>query len=237
MRQRAHHATPLATESSWGFRSRKESAREALYGQLEALLFAANRPLSCEELRDILEHAGVSVLPEHIEAVLRELKNQYNHPSRGLRLETVAGGWQIRTRSEHAHLLQLLYEERPPRLSRAALECLSIIAYRQPISRAEIDVIRGVDSSGTLRSLLERKLVARIGRTEDARRAFTYATTKEFLEFFGLNDLRELPSVLAAATAPSASSEAASSDSSSDASTHPPDASTTAPSSEISEDI
>ncbi|MCB9638340.1 MAG: SMC-Scp complex subunit ScpB [Myxococcales bacterium] len=200
MRQRAHHASALTGHSNWGFRSRQESALEALYGQIEALLFAANRPLSREDMRDILEHAGFSVLPEQIDSVLRELKNQYNHPMRGLRLENVAGGWQIRTRSEHAHLLQLLYEEKPPRLSRAALECLSIIAYRQPLTRAEIDVIRGVDSSGTLRSLLDRKLIARVGRSEDARRAYMYGTTHEFLEFFGLNDLRELPSVLNASS-------------------------------------
>ena len=210
MRQRIHH-DPMMNPPTWGFRPRQAAATEALFGQIEALLFAAKRPLSREELLSIFERVGQPLQAAQIDSVLREIQAQYRHPLRGLRLEEVAGGWQFRTRPEYASLLQALFDERPPRLSQAALECLALIAYRQPITRAEIDAVRGVDSSGTLRSLVEKKLIGIVGRSEE-RRANLYGTTPEFLEFFGLTDLRDLPNILQASFAQPTPSEEATQD-------------------------
>ncbi len=168
---------------------------DPLCGTLEALLWAADHPLSVEEIRQVLSSEGEEVLSQQIVGALRELAAYYNRPGRGLQLVEVAGGWQFRTPEKYAPLVQKLFQLRPPKLSRAAMECLAIVAYRQPITRAEIDEIRGVDSSGVLRSLLEKKLIEPVGRQDSPGRPFLYGTTKFFLEFFGLKDLHQLPSL------------------------------------------
>lgn len=168
---------------------------DPLCGYVEALLFASDRPLSFDEMREILHHAELPYLPQQIENAVRELVAIYDHPGRGMTLIEVAGGWQFRSNPEHTELIRKLFQFRPPRLSQAALECMAVIAYRQPVTRTEIDAIRGVDSGGVLRSLLERRLVIVVGRHTAPGRPFLYGTSPEFLEFFGLNDLRELPSL------------------------------------------
>jgi segregation and condensation protein B len=156
---------------------------------VEALLFASDKPLTVPRLKE-LTHQRTT---RRIEAALVELKQDYE--GRGIVLHEVAGGWQFRTAPECSEWVQQLVVGRPVRLSRAQLETLAIIAYRQPITRPEIDEIRGVDSSGTLHVLLERNLVRVLGKKEEPGRPLLYGTTKEFLEFFNLSQLRDLPTL------------------------------------------
>jgi segregation and condensation protein B len=112
-----------------------------------------------------------------------------------VQVSEVAGGWQLRTAPENAAWVQKLLGGRPVRLTRAQLETLSIIAYRQPVTRPEIDEIRGVDTGATLKLLLDRNLIRILGKKEEPGRPLLYGTTKEFLEFFNLKDLRDLPTL------------------------------------------
>jgi segregation and condensation protein B len=130
---------------------------------------------------------------EQMRTVLEELEAHYRH--RGLNLHLVAGGYQFRTHPENAQFVQKLIAGKPVRLSRAQLETLAIVAYRQPITRPEIDEIRGVESASTVRVLLERDLVRVLGKKEEPGRPLLYGTTREFLQFFNLNDLRDLPTL------------------------------------------
>jgi segregation and condensation protein B len=156
---------------------------------LEALLFVSQEPLTLERGTTVLGIAR----PDLIEG-LRRLTDLYDRDGRGLQLVELAGGFRLVTRPEYAPWLKRLEKIRPaPKLSRSALESLAIIAYKQPIVRSEIEQIRGVETSGVLRTLLERKLVRMVGRKEVAGRPIMYGTTKFFLEHFGLRDLSELP--------------------------------------------
>ena len=128
-----------------------------------------------------------------LEQALAELAADYQE--RGLVLQQVSGGYQFRTRSQFSVWVQQLIAGRPVRLSRAQLETLAIVAYRQPITRPEIDDIRGVDSSATLKLLIDRALIRVLGKKEEVGRPMLYGTTKEFLDFFSLGDLRELPTL------------------------------------------
>ena len=156
---------------------------------VEALLFASDKPLTVPRLKELTHQRTV----KRIEAGLVSLKADYQ--GRGIVLHEVAGGWQFRTAPECSEWVQQLVAGRPVRLSRAQLETLAIIAYRQPITRPEIDDIRGVDSSGTLHVLLDRNLVRVLGKKEEPGRPLLYGTTKEFLEFFNLAQLRDLPTL------------------------------------------
>jgi segregation and condensation protein B len=156
---------------------------------VEALLFASDKPLTVPRLKE-LTHQRTT---RRIEAGLDRLRAEYQ--GRGIVLHEVAGGWQFRTAPECSEWVQQLVAGRPVRLSRAQLETLAIIAYRQPITRPEIDDIRGVDSSGTLHVLLDRNLVRVLGKKEEPGRPLLYGTTKEFLEFFNLAQLRDLPTL------------------------------------------
>jgi segregation and condensation protein B len=158
---------------------------ERLKAILESLLFAAGEPVSLNRLAAVLD----SVPKEQIRDALTALGSQYAQGGRGLTVEEVAGGYQLRTRKEFAPLLA----GKPPRLSRSLLETLAIIAYRQPVTRPEIEQVRGVDCGGVLETLLERRLVKIAGRKEAPGRPMLYATTSEFLEVFGLKDLDSLP--------------------------------------------
>lgn len=192
MRQPKQKLPPLvSSEQAWN----PLAFADPLCGYIEALLFASDRPLTFEDMQKILQHAGFSYLPQQIENAVRELEAMYSHPQRGIQLAEIAGGWQYRSNPAHTELIRQLFQFRPPRLSQAALECMAVVAYRQPVTRTEIDAIRGVDSGGVLRSLLERRLVIVVGRHSAPGRPFLYGTGPEFLEFFGLNDLRELPSL------------------------------------------
>ena len=158
---------------------------------LEALLFAAEAPVPAS----LLAEAAEADLEEVTETLLA-LAADYDQGGRGVRLTEIAGGWQFLTREEYAPFLgRFLRGKKKMRLSRPALETLAIIAYKQPVTKAEVDAIRGVDSSGVLNTLLERELVTIRGRSKVVGRPLLYGTTGEFLSYFGLNDLNELPRV------------------------------------------
>ncbi len=174
---------------------------------LEAILFSAQKPLSLKELRDVFatatEHAegnaSVTALKkvkeDDLNAALEALRQEHEQAARSYRLACVAGSWQFVTQPEYAPWLKALvgHKLRPPRLSQPALETLAIISYRQPITRAEIEQVRGVAVDGVMQTLLERGLVEQIGRAEVAGRPMTYGTTALFLEYFGLRSLEDLP--------------------------------------------
>ena len=159
---------------------------------LEAALFASAIPVPAEALRLIAAHAedGENTL----ESALEELRDNYENEGHGVELVEVAGGWQILTRPEYTEAIERAQlAARPQRLSAAALETLAIIAYRQPIGRAEIEEIRGVGAGAILKSLLERGLIDVTGRGEGLGRPLLYGTTPSFLEQFALRHLEELP--------------------------------------------
>lgn len=162
---------------------------ERLRAILESLLFAAGEPMPLTRLQTVLE----SVPREEIRKALADLTLTYANVSRGIVLEEVAGGYQLRTPREHAYYVRKLLAAKPPRLSRPLLETVAIIAYRQPVTRPEIEQLRGVDSGGVLETLLERGLIRIAGRKEAPGRPIVYATTPEFLEVFSLKDLASLP--------------------------------------------
>ncbi|MFO1476099.1 MAG: SMC-Scp complex subunit ScpB [Verrucomicrobiota bacterium] len=174
---------------------------------LESLLFSAQKPLSVKELRDVLSDAAAEeeAGPEakalkktreaDLVAALEQLAADHESAGRSYRLACVAGSWQFVTQPEFAPWLRALVgvKARPPRLSQPALETLAIIAYRQPVTRGEIEQIRGVSVDGTMQTLMERGLVEAVGRAEVVGRPSTYGTTQAFLEYFGLRSLEDLP--------------------------------------------
>ncbi|MBI5062957.1 MAG: SMC-Scp complex subunit ScpB [Desulfatitalea sp.] len=156
---------------------------------IESLLFVSDEPLALDQLRATLE----TVDSKEIRVALQALSDEYAARGGGFYLQEVAGGWQIRSRPEYHEWIKRLLQPSPQRLSRASLETLAVIAYKQPIIRADIEHIRGVDCGGVLRQLMERKLIRVLGRREIAGRPLIYATTKLFLEMFDLKDLNDLP--------------------------------------------
>jgi segregation and condensation protein B len=160
-------------------------------GQIvEAVLFASDAPLKVEEIA----RADESLDEDAVEEALGALRRHYDESGRAFSLMEVAEGWQINTRPEFAPYLERFDTvPRPSRLSGAALEALAIIAYRQPIGRVEVEYIRGVGSSGVIRSLQDRGLVEVVGRGEGLGRPLLYGTTARFLEHFGFASLEELP--------------------------------------------
>jgi len=174
---------------------------------LEALLFSAQKPLSLKELREAftaaVDHAEgdetvralKKVKDSELNLALEQLAEDHEQAQRSYRLACVAGAWQFVTQPEYAPWLKALVgrKVRPPRLSQPALETLAIIAYRQPITRAEIEQVRGVNVDGVMQTLLERGLVEQVGRAEVVGRPMTYGTTALFLEYFGLRSLEDLP--------------------------------------------
>ena len=157
---------------------------------VETLLFLAERPLSPDELRTV---TGIDV--ERIEKALDALSGHYREGPCGIVLHEVAGGWQLRTSPDNAAYARRFLRVKPQRLTRAALETLAIVAYRQPVTRPEIEEIRGVDCGAVVKALLERKLVKILGKKEEPGRPILYGTTREFLEFFALKDLASLPTL------------------------------------------
>src|SRR5882672_7100532 len=158
---------------------------------LEALIFASPEPLTLKATYKLLDTEP----KEDVQAALAELKRDYERPG-GLQLVEVAGGYQIVTRPDlHEWVRRLFNERTTQKLTVQALETLAVIAYRQPITAVEIADVRGVNTSGVLNTLLERHLIKIVGRKQVVGRPFLYATTKEFLIRFGLNDLTDLPKV------------------------------------------
>ncbi len=162
--------------------------RVHLRGLLEALVFASDKPMTSHELAKL-----ASAPLKDVKELMGELKTTY--APRGIVLGEVAGGWLFRTSVQFAPFVRELTSERPVRLSRAQLETLAIAAYRQPITRPEIDEIRGVDSGATLKLLLERELLRILGKKDEPGRPLLYGTTTQFLEFFGLKSLKDLPTL------------------------------------------
>ncbi len=158
---------------------------------LEALLFVAEEPLPLPKLQEVLADGQ----PSQTEASLRELSLRLEEDGRGLMVQEVAGGFRLTTRPETHAWVQKLQQVKPARLSRPALETLAIVAYRQPITRAEIEAIRGVAVDGVMRTLLERGLVRMMGRKAEAGRPMLYGTSAQFLEQFGLKNLGDLPTL------------------------------------------
>jgi segregation and condensation protein B len=173
---------------------------------VEAILFSAERPLATKDIRQIFaeatnEEGGPAVTEgfrnvreAQLAAALEELKIEYDTQQRAFQLVEVAGGWRLVSRPEYAPWLkQLLDEARPHRLSAPALETLAIIALRQPISRADVAAIRGVEVDGVVKTLLERDLITITGRSDEPGRPMLYGTTQKFLEHFGLRSLDDMP--------------------------------------------
>jgi len=164
---------------------------ERLKAILESLLLAADGPVSADRLRD-----AVGEVPrKEVTDALAELQREYEEAGRGLRLAEVANGYQLRTPAEHAEFVRRLTAVKPARMSRATLETLAIVAYRQPVTRAEIEEIRGVNVDGVVSTLLERRMIRIVARKDVAGKPFLYGTTREFLEAFNLKDLKSLPTL------------------------------------------
>ena len=156
----------------------------------EALIFAADGPIKAERMAEALD-----VPLTDIREAITALEADYTERPRGFFLQEVAGGYQLRTRPEYADYLRKLGRSRPFRFSRPALESLAIIAYRQPVTRSEIEYLRGVDSGSVLKTLLEKHLVRILGKKDVPGKPMIYGTTREFLELFGLPDLSSLPTL------------------------------------------
>ena len=158
---------------------------------VEALVLGAPEPVSAQKIADVVP--GLEA--EDASALVAELQREYEEQGRAFEIWQVAGGYQLRTRPEYAAYLRLLHRERPLRLSRAALETLAVVAYRQPVTRAEVEAVRGVEVDAVIRSLLDRQLVRIAGHREVPGRPMLYATTKRFLEVFGLGRIDDLPTL------------------------------------------
>jgi segregation and condensation protein B len=164
-----------------------------LCGVVEAVLLAAGRPVSVEQLLELFDETQRPTV-EDIRAALVELQGSY--ASRGVELREVASGWRVQVRAQHAETVSRLWQERPSRYSRALLETLALIAYRQPITRGEIEDIRGVTVSTTImRTLHERSWIRVVGHREVPGRPELLGTTREFLDYFGLKSLDDLPTL------------------------------------------
>ena len=165
--------------------------REDVKSIIESLLFVADGPQTLQRFVEVLD--GVD--KETIQAVLLELQSECNAERRGVRLVEVAGGFQLRTAKNNADWVKKFLGGRPARMGKATLETLAIIAYRQPITRAEVEAIRGVDVDGVIATLLERNLIRAVARKDVPGRPFLYGTTPEFLQLFNLKDLTHLPTL------------------------------------------
>jgi len=165
------------------------SASQNLSGALEALLFASDEPVAAARLAKLVDAS-----PGEVESQLAELAQEYRDAERGFQLREVAGGWRFYTHPGYHDLIEeyvLSWDTR--RLSQAALEALAVIAYHQPVARGRVNAVRGVNSEGVIASLVEKGLVREAGRDKNAGNAIMYATTRTFLEKFGLKDISELP--------------------------------------------
>ena len=157
---------------------------------VETLLFLAEKPLTVEEIR---QASGLEA--ERVEKALDQLSGHYREGPCGIVLHEVAGGWQLRSSPDNSAFARRFLRVKPQRLTRAALETLAIIAYRQPVTRPEVEEIRGVDCGAVVKALLDRKLLKILGKKEEPGRPILYGTSREFLEFFALKDLASLPTL------------------------------------------
>ena len=157
---------------------------------IETLLFITDRPVKPSRLAEVAENTDA----RRVREVIRQLQDEYSAQNRAVQIVEIAGGFQMATKAEYGRWVRRLYNEKmTTKLSNAALETLAIIAYKQPITRAEMEAIRGVDVAGPLEKLLERSLVRVVGKKDTIGRPMVYGTTDEFLRLFGLNKIAELP--------------------------------------------
>jgi segregation and condensation protein B len=155
---------------------------------IEALIFASDNPISIEQICTILENDDKEAIGRAIESLAEKMNG------RAIFLKKVSGGYQFATKPEYARWIKRMYDVKAySRLTRAALETLAIIAFKQPISRVEVSAIRGVNSDGVIKGLLERKLITISGRDHGPGRALLFTTTKEFLQYFAINEISDLP--------------------------------------------
>jgi len=182
------HAAESAPPTDDADASETEAALDL--GVLEALLFSTHHPLTTDRIKELME-LGTA---KHVRKAIHALNAAYEQTGRTFRIEQVAGGYQLLTLPEYGDYLKKLHQkEVDSKLTKAALETLAIIAYKQPILRAEVEAIRGVACGETIRNLMEKHLVRIAGRAEEPGRPILYGTTKRFLELFGLNNLKDLP--------------------------------------------
>jgi segregation and condensation protein B len=164
---------------------------EKIASIVESLLFVSDRPLTIDRMKEVLDVQDKELIVKAIEL----LQESYKVSLRGIGLQEVAGGYQLRTVPENANWILIMSQARPQRLSRAALESLAIVAYKQPLTRPEVESIRGVDCGGVLKTLLEKDLVRILGKKDEPGTPLIYGTTETFLSFFGIKNLRDLPSL------------------------------------------
>ena len=167
---------------------------ERIKGICEAVIFAADKPVSDAQLKEVFSE-DETIDKDVLQQALEGLRNDAGAEARGIVLAEVSGGWAFRTKADYRGWVSKLTAPKAQRLTRAQLETLAIIAYRQPVTRAGIDDIRGVDSGAVLKVLLEKKMTRILGRQEAVGNPLIYGTTKEFLEIFGLRDLSQLPTL------------------------------------------
>jgi len=164
--------------------------RDYLKQIVESLIFASDEPVSAEQLKKYIEDTTVREIKKAVE----QLNLEYSQQNRAFQITTFAGGFQMVTREAFAQWVKKLFFKRiKQRLSQAALETLAVVAFKQPVSNSEISSIRGVNCDGVLRTLLERKLITISGRSDGPGRPLLYKTTKEFLVYFGINSISDLP--------------------------------------------
>jgi segregation and condensation protein B len=175
-------------ESQKGFHKVEETQIRAV---LEALIFVSETPVGIDQMREVFG----DVPRKDLQRILAEMMEEYTHAVRGFALIEVGGGYQFRTRPEYGEWVKKLKKIKPFSLSQPSLETLAIVAYKQPILRTEIERIRGVDSGGVLRTLLEKKLIKILGKKDVPGKPLVYGTSKRFLEMFGLRDLSGLPTL------------------------------------------
>jgi segregation and condensation protein B len=165
--------------------------REQLKAIIECLIFTSEIPLTVDKIRNVVEDISKKEIKELIEELMVEYQNQ----DRGIFIREVAHGYQFCTKSEYSLWVQKFRKTKPYHLSQATLETLAIVTYKQPVTKAEVEAIRGVDCSGVLKSLMDKKLVTILGKKDVIGRPFLYGTTPKFLEVFGLDKLANLPSI------------------------------------------
>lgn len=167
-------------------------SEDNLKAVIEALLFASEKPLTFEQIKDALDNIGTDEIRKNIE----ELRDEYEKTNRGIRIVEIAGGFQMITAPVFVSFLKKLYKkQRPEKLSLPALETLAIVAYKQPVTRREIEAIRNVNVDGMIKGLLDKALIRVTGRKKAPGRPKVYGTTRQFLEHFGLRSLDELPKI------------------------------------------
>lgn len=173
------------------FEFKEVSKKEALKPIIEAMLFVSGEPLTLRDIAINLEET-----PKYLEEILADLMMDYEVSNRGIKLILINGGYQLVTKQEYSDYIQkLLKKNKRQSLSQASLESLAIVAYKQPITRIDIDEIRGVKSDSAIQRLIEKDLIKEIGRLEVPGRPILYGTSENFLRQFGLQDLKELPSL------------------------------------------